>query len=118
MRGAEPDQKDGCDVIPGDPRHDPGRDGCGGQRVVESRVGAQRQAPPLGVAVDRGGEAEQKNAENDAQGASQRREAKREWRHHQNGGGGHLECGVHVDGDCPEQSHREIQGTNVCALRV
>jgi hypothetical protein len=67
MRGAEPDQKDCCDVIAGDPRYDPGDERGAGQCVVESRVGTQRQVPPLGIAVNRGGEAEQKNTESDAQ---------------------------------------------------
>jgi hypothetical protein len=118
VREAEPDQEDCCDEVTGNSRNDPGRDGRPGQCVVETGVRAQRQVPPAAVTVNRGSEADQQDAEGDADGACHVTEAQGEWGHDEQRRGRHLESGVHVERDCPEQSHREYQGTNVCAIRV
>ena len=71
MCGAEPGQKDCCDVVAPDSRQHCGRDGRAGECVVESGVGTQRHIPTSAVAVHGGRETDQQDAERDAESARQ-----------------------------------------------
>jgi hypothetical protein len=81
-------------------------------------VSGQRQVPPLALAVNRSRQADQQDAQGDAHRAGEIAEAERERRCDQQRRRQHLERGVDVNRDCSEQTHREKQGTNVCAIRV
>ena len=108
VRGAEPDQKDCCDVVPRDLRqHRPQwwrRPGCG--RDPRGRSAARcpdwhRRRPT--------GEADQEMPRR-CSGARQVAEAQGEGGHDQKGRGRDLEGGVYIDRDCSEGTHREKPG--------